>query len=196
MNRSKLAVIASLFTGLLLLALAGLVQAQDQERGSIRGSVYRDVNGDGFCVNTGVQGEDPVANVPIEFVSSDEATVVTLKTGEDGTYGLVAAGQSIWRVTAKPAATDGIVSSENPRFAPVLPDSGLIQTGVNFCIAGGTVAGGGVGNAVIVLPVLPESGAAHVEGIPSIVTLFGALGATFLLLGTALEWRRRRLGNA
>lgn len=189
MNRIKTAAFISLLTGVLMLMLAAVAMAQSQERGSVRGSVYRDVNGDGFCVNTGVQGEDPIADIPIEFVSSDEATVVTLKTGKDGTYGLVAAGQSIWRVTAKPAASDGVVTSENPLYAPVLPDSGLIQTGYNFCIGGGVAPGsGGVGNAVIVLPVLPESGSANSS---SSVTLIALLGAAFLLIGAGLEWRRR-----
>ncbi|MCA9929671.1 MAG: hypothetical protein KC419_14390, partial [Anaerolineales bacterium] len=61
-----------------LLVSAGFVLAQGSEaRGSIRGAIYEDVNGDGICVNSGVAGENPVAGVDIEFVSSDEAVVIT-----------------------------------------------------------------------------------------------------------------------
>ena len=64
--------------------------------------------------------------------------------------GLAAAGQSYWRVTAKPDATKYVVTSQNPLYAPVYPENGLAQTGYNFCVSQGT-------NAVIILP---ESGAA------------------------------------
>lgn len=193
MNRTKATFTLIILIGTIMLAVAGIAQAQSDERGSIRGSVYRDVNGDGVCVNTGVQGEDPVPNIPIEFVSSDEAAVVNLKTGDDGTYGLVAAGQSIWRVTAKPAATDGVITTENPLFAPVLPEEGLIQTGYNFCIAGGATgtivgSGTGTGNAVIILP---ESGAPAANS-SSFILLIALLGGTLVLVGAAFEWRRRQ----
>ncbi len=85
-----------------ILLLAGTVQAQQGEQGDtgyITGAVYRDVNGDGACVDSGVQGEDPIKGVTIEFVSSDEATVVTLTTADNGTYGLADAGESYWRCT-------------------------------------------------------------------------------------------------
>ena len=60
----------------LILALAfGVAQAQEN-RGTIQGVVYQDVNGDGVCVDTGVQGEGPVENVDVEFVSSDEETII------------------------------------------------------------------------------------------------------------------------
>lgn len=175
-----------LITVLLLFSLGlgiGLISAQ--ERGSIRGAVYQDVNGDGVCVETGVDGENPVPDVDIEFVSSDEETVVNLKTGDDGTYGLVAAGQSIWRVTAKPDPTKWFVTSENPLFVPVLPDDGLIQTDVNFCIAGG----GTTGNAVIILP---ESGAAA-QTVPFWLVATALGGLSLLFLGILLEGRRRNI---
>ena len=165
-----------------LLVSAGFVLAQGSEaRGSIRGAIYEDVNGDGICVNSGVAGENPVAGVDIEFVSSDEAVVITLQTGSDGTYGLVAAGQSIWRVTAKPDANAWVVTSENPLYPPVLPETGLDQMDVNFCIQKG-----GTGNAVIILP---ESGAA--DHTPAWLYAGTLIGLGILTMGLFLEWKRR-----
>ena len=164
---------------LLFFLAAGTVAAQSDERGTIRGAVYIDVNGDGQCVNTGIAGEDPVSGVEIQFVSSDEATVVTLTTGEDGTYGLAAAGQSIWQVTARPDPAKWTVTSENPLYAPVLPES-LIQTDVNFCVGQGA-------NAIIVLP---QSGGAAAN--PSqMILAFAVLGLAIFFAGASLEVRRR-----
>lgn len=100
--------------------------------GTIRGVVYQDVNGDGKCVNTGVAGEGPLAGVSIEFVSSDEQTVIDLQSGPDGIYGLVAAGYSYWGVTAKPNS-DWVVTSEKTLYVPIYEDS-LVATDVNFCL--------------------------------------------------------------
>jgi len=177
-------------TGLIMLLLtaiflliAGSVQAQSEERGSISGAIYLDVNGDGRCIDTGVAGEVPVEGVTIEFVSSDEATVVTLTTADNGTYGLAAAGQSFWRVTAKPDAAKYIVTSENPLFAPVFPADGLVQTGYNFCVSEGT-------NAVIILP---ESGAAASVNNNTVVWLTAVFGLGLIGTGIVLEIKRRNL---
>lgn len=182
-NRSLILLLT--LTGILLFA-TGVAMAQSEERGQVRGFVYEDVNGDGVCVNTGVAGEDPVEGVPLEFVSSDEATVISLMTGDDGSYGLVAAGQSIWRVTVKPDLAEWTVTSENPLYAPVLPESGLIQTDINFCVFRGGVA---TGDAVIILP---ESGASRTaNGNPILLTLL-LLGTTFIGAGVVMELRRRQ----
>lgn len=182
MNKKQVVISVLLLAGFLLTAV-GLVSAQSQERGSIRGAVYTDVNGDGICVGTGIAGENPVAGVTIEFVSSDEATVLTLQTGSDGTYGLVAAGQSIWRVTVQPS-TEWRVTSVNPLYPPVLPDTGLIQTDVNFCVSRGATDG----NAVIILP---ESGGAASSNLSLIIPLIGMAGASLFAVGVGLEWKRR-----
>ena len=166
---------------LALLALAlipGRTHAQDddQPRGTIQGVVYEDVNGDGRCVNTGVEGENPVGNVTIEFVSSDEETVLTLQTADNGIYGLYAAGYSYWQVSAKPG-TDWVVTSENPLYAPVYEDT-LVQTEVNFCVQKATKA----------RVVLPVSGGANQSGLTAVLSIIG-LG--FMALGGLLEIRRR-----
>lgn len=166
-------------------------------RGSIQGMVYRDVNGDGRCVNTGVAGEEPIAGIPVEFVSSDEATVITAASGPDGTYGLFAAGQSYWRVTAKPEV-GWIVTSENPLYVPVYPDS-RSHSGINFCVQEG------VGNGIVILPsgaantgegtavLLPEAGAPQAQtngGLMILVGVTAVLGFILFSAGALLHFRR------
>jgi hypothetical protein len=178
----------------LLLALAlmvSVVGAQSSEQGSIRGAVYQDVNGDGKCVNTGVAGEGPVANVNLEFVNSDGAYTIHLHSGENGTYGLVAAGFGYWRVTAQPSS-EWVVTSQNPVYAAIDRDKPLVLD-VNFCVAKGLYY-----PIVPVFPVhpiqplpavLPESGAPAGGNMGTAVFALFALG----LIGTGLglEWRRR-----
>ena len=180
----------ALLITLLLSISVTLVYAQTSEpRGEVHGVVYEDVNGDGVCVNTGVNGEDPVANIDLEFVSSDEATVVPLYTGDDGSYGLVAAGLSVWRVTVKPDPSIWTVTSENPLYATVAEDTGLVQTDINFCIQKG-------GNAVIILPedaiiVLPESGGTLTNQMPVWLMSIIAVGAGLIMVGLGIEARKR-----
>ncbi len=179
-NQMKRAGIMALLLSGLLLMLFSTVQAQSDDTGYITGAVYKDVNGDGRCIDTGVEGEDPVEGVTIEFVSSDEATVVTLTTADNGTYGLAGAGESYWRVTAKPDAAKYVVTSENPLYAPVFPDDGLVQTGYNFCVSGGT-------NAVIILP---QSGAAA-SGNNIVLWVTAVFGLALIGAGIVLEIKRR-----
>jgi hypothetical protein len=154
--------------------------------GTVRGFVYLDVNGDGKCVNTGVAGETPVEGIPIEFVSSDEKTVITNTSAANGAYELAGAGQSYWRVTAKPDAA-WVVTSENPLYAPVYPDN-LAATDVNFCVQK-------AGTAVFALAspvnatvsgdyILPEAGAAQNSALlwPFL------LGIGLILFGAGWRW--------
>ncbi len=174
-------------TLLLIISLAlfvSIAQAQSTDkRGTIQGVVYEDVDGDGQCVNTGIEGEGPVEGVDIEFMSSDEETVVTLYSGPEGIYGLYAAGSSYWRVTAKPNA-DWVVTSENPLYAP-LDDNNRAVTGVNFCVQAVGANKTGTGAAVI----LPESGGQN----NSMTMLAAAVGSFFVLAGIVLESRRRQI---
>jgi hypothetical protein len=166
---------------ILVLALAfGVAQAQEN-RGTIQGVVYQDVNGDGKCVDTGVVGEGPVENVNVEFVSSDEDTIITLYTDIHGKYGLFAAGHSYWRVTAKPNA-DWVVTSVNPLYAPLDNDNRVV-TGVNFCVRKANAVT--YGSAAVILP---QSGAAHNN--LTVIILFA--GLAFTGVGLTLEWRRRQ----
>lgn len=192
-----------LVTAVFLILVSGIsVFAQDDDdehpdtnARSIRGSVYLDVNLDGRCINTGVEGEVAVAGIPVEFTSSNGEHVINLQTGDDGTYGLVAVGHDTWTITAKPNAAEYVVTSTNPLSATISDDN-RIETGVDFCVAKGSGAGGVIGGApgIIVLPVmLPESGApAQTVNVAGMLVLATAVfGFTLIALGAGLEWRRR-----
>jgi hypothetical protein len=153
--------------------------SDDEVRGTIQGLVYADVNGDGRCVGTGIAGEVPVPNINIEFVSSDEKTVITLYTGPDGIYGLAAAGQSYWAVTAKPDP-EWIVTSEPTLYAPIFADS-RAQTGINFCVQKT------VGNARV-NAILPQAGQSASSGLTSAA----ATGFLLVLTGLFLTWCEKR----
>ena len=151
------------------------------DRGTIQGLVYQDVNGDGRCINTGIAGEGPVEGIPIEFVSSDEKTILTLYTGPEGIYGLYAAGQSYWAVTAKPGA-EWIVTSQATLYAPIFEDS-QAQTDVNFCVGKTT----GQGQARVVA-ILPTAGSPASPGL----TVAAGVGLLLLLTGLAWQWHEKR----
>jgi hypothetical protein len=203
----------SLIVGLFLLVLAvlvsgpGVAQAQSPTptntprptptnipqpanatpHGSIRGMVYRDVNGDGQCVATGIVGETPLEGVTVQFVSSDEQTVITQLSAANGGFELAGAGESYWRVTLQPSA-GWVVTSENPRYAPVYAPN-LVVTDVNFCVQQGTAV---VLPALIIPssapPLLPDSGApANMFSFWLVVT-----GLAFILFGLILHWQQRR----
>jgi hypothetical protein len=175
----------------LLLALSvGVASAQDN--GSIRGAVYQDVNGDGRCVNTGVPGEVPVAGVDLEFVNTGGDYKLNLYTGDNGTYGLVAAGFGYWRVTAMPAS-GWVVTSQNPVITVIDHDKPLALD-VNFCVFRGYVVPGfPTFHPVQTLPaVLPVSGAPAEPGNGGMITAVIALvGLSLVGAGVGLEVRRR-----
>jgi len=158
--------------------------------GSIRGMVYIDANGDGKCVNTGVTGEGPASGVTIEFVSSDEKTVITQTSAESGGYELAAAGESYWRVTAQPDA-GWFVTSQNPLYVPIYQDTPLALD-VNFCVQKLTAV-----PAPLPLPavpgsttsaLMPESGAPANSG-----SLWLAVtGLALIVVGLGLYWREKR----
>jgi hypothetical protein len=149
-------------------------------RGSIRGTVYEDKNADGKCVGTGEPG---LPGVTIEFVSTDGETVVFLGSGDDGTYGLVAAGLGTWTVTAKPPE-GWAVTSQNSIEAFLDTDRNLIL-GVDFCVVRGTGTSGTASSGAVVLP---ESGAA----VSPVLIAALISGSSLVFAGAGLEWRRRR----
>lgn len=157
----------------LLVTLFASVAYAQEKRGSIRGTVYQDSNGDGKCVNT---KEPALAGIPLKFTSTDGKTVVYLESGDDGTYGLVAVGLGTWWVAAEPG-TGYQVTSKNPLEVFISFEKPLLL-GVDFCVAkGGTL-----------VSVLPES------GFPIAPIFLGSLavGASLILTGVGLEYRRRR----
>ncbi len=162
---------------LLLVLTVGVLQAQEHTRGTIMGVIYEDVNGDGVCVDTGVEGEVPVPDVNVEFVSSDEKTVLTMYSSADGAFGLYAAGFSYWKLTAKPSA-EWVVTSENPIYAPIDAQNHAIN-GLYFCVQ----------KAQKAQVVLPASGDPVSAGA---LAATAVTGLTFILGGVVLEIRRRK----
>jgi hypothetical protein len=168
----------------LLGLMAGIVQAQeDGERGYIEGRIHRDVNGDGKCVDTGVAGEDPIANINVQFTSSDSETVITNYSGPSGYYGLAAAGYSYWEITVLPGP-EWTVTSAPTIYVPIFADS-RSATDVHFCLSKGGGIGGATGRVVVNL--LPESGGAA----SSVLAIAAVAGVGLLVAGIFLEWRRR-----
>ncbi|MCP4428976.1 MAG: hypothetical protein GY803_31210 [Chloroflexi bacterium] len=158
----------------------------DNLRGSIQGMVYQDVNGDGKCVNTAVAGEEPIVGVDVEFVSSDKETVITLYTGEDGRYGLTAAGFSYWEVAAKPDSK-WTVTSEKTLYVPIYEDS-RSATDINFCLqsvkAGQTAQ---TGETATIL--LPAAGGQNTAQPLNWILLIGIL---LIATGLVINWQQRR----
>jgi hypothetical protein len=174
-----------------------------ETKGSIRGTVYQDLNADGAC-----SSEPTLAGVPIKFVS-DQGDTVFLQSGANGTYGLVAAGLGTWTVTAEPGA-GMIVTSQNP-LQVFLGVDNTLALNVNFCIADGSIvidgdipleegtvnsgsssgpkgptggpASGGTGTLF-----LPTAGA----GLAPTLIVTGLSGASLILAGFGIEMRRRR----
>ena len=157
---------------------------------SIRGSVYIDVNSDGVCVNSGVAGEGPVQYINIDFISSAGEKLVTLQSGEDGSYGMVGAGDSYWEVKADPDNT-WVVTSQNPLYVPI-GDDNPVQTGVDFCVQKvDTYAPSANLPAAGQLPaLLPEAGAAQTSGNAALL-LLAITGMGLVLLGAGLKLRER-----
>ena len=166
-----------LFMVVLLMVVATTIVYGQSSNGSIEGTVYHDQNADGVCVSTGEPG---LAGVPVDFVSDDGFTI-TLQSGSDGTFGLVAVGFGRWRVTAKPGTGFTVTSQET--IEVILSTEQPMASGVDFCVAQGTVSTGG-GEAVV----LPESGAA----ISPTLLAVGVFGVLFLALGSLLVYRGSR----
>lgn len=164
-----------------------------QESGSIRGAVYQDINGDGQCVNTGVPGEVPIAGVDLEFVNTGGEYKLNLYSGDNGTYGLVAASFGYWRVTAMPSS-GWIVTSQNPVVVVIDHDKPLALD-VNFCVFQGYA----MPNFPVLYPVqtwpavLPESGAAAESGGGWTTAVVALFGLSLVVAGVGLEYRRRAI---
>ena len=149
----------------------GVQPAGSGKMGTIQGMVYEDLDGDGQCFQTGEAGEGPLANINMEFVSSDEKTVINLQTDENGVYGLAAAGYSYWAVSPQPDAS-WVVASEETLYVPIFADS-LAATDVNFCLLKASSA----------QVLLPESGSSFPAAI---LTGSLAIGLMLLLAGMGL----------
>ena len=122
--------ISILIIPLLFITGVLLVSAKDDPpRGTIRGGVYLDTDGDGQCGTS-----TPVPNINILFVNGNNR--VTLYTGSNGTFGLPSAGRGTWVVTANPDPSVWTITSANPLSITVFEENGLVQTHVTFCVSG------------------------------------------------------------
>jgi hypothetical protein len=161
----------------------GAEQEQQQEPaeardGSIRGTVRLDRNGDGRCAD-----EPVLADIPIRFVSDNGATTLFLRSGENGTYGLVAAGYGTWQVSADPPAPYVVTSQKT--INAFLGANQKLALGVDFCVAD-------IANVRAQAPViLPQSGAPVAPPLAAAALT----GLTLLLSGLTFEWRRRSAAN-
>jgi uncharacterized protein YkwD len=113
------------FSGQLLLAENNL-----QAKGTIRGGVYLDADGDGQCVDTGA--DEPVPDIDVVFKNGGQN--ITLYSGSNGTFGLPIAGQGLWQVTVQPDPAQWQVTSAKSKHVRVSDVTGLVQLGVNFCL--------------------------------------------------------------
>lgn len=180
--------------GFLLVVILSLVAGSAYaQSGSIRGTVYEDTNADGMCVGT---GEPTVQGVPIDILSPGGQNDLVLESGEDGTYGMVAAGLGTWTVGIDQAS--GWVVTSNNYIEIFLNEEQPGVEGVDFCVVRpgtatpqantptptSTPLPGTTPPAVV----LPETGA------PAAPLLLAALavGAGFILAGLGFEWHRRR----
>ena len=119
------------------------------QTGSISGTVYRDINANGVCVN---EGEPRVAaNIPMELVSDDVGELVRISTAADGSYAYTTNALGLWRVTVVPGENWRVTSQQT--LEVVLTTDSLNATGIDFCIIE-VEQSPGAGE-----PTLPESGA-------------------------------------
>lgn len=173
----KFVVLLSLLSMMVWGVTAVSAQTEDQRRGTIQGRVYEDVNGDGVCVDSGVEGENPLPDVNVRMTSSDEETVITHYSGPEGIYGLAAAGYSHWRIEVLPSE-EWVVTSEPVLYAPIYEDS-LAKTDAHFCLQkAGTIRA---------KTILPQSGASANHGL----TYAFIAGLAFILAGLGLAVSKR-----
>jgi hypothetical protein len=137
-----------------------------------------------------------VQGVPISISSPGGQNDIVLESGDDGTYGMVAAGLGTWTVGIE-QASGWVVTSNNNIQVYLSTDQPGVQ-GVDFCVVRAGTATPPVSTATPTstpVPgttppavVLPESGG------PIAPLLLAALatGAGFILAGLGFEWHRRR----
>lgn len=185
-------VLIGLLAALVMLSLIGVVGAGAQTvSGSIRGTVFEDLNSDGVCSGTGEPG---LAGIPIRFIHESNAEIAVSSTS-NGTYSLVGIGDGTWQVTVQPGS--GFVATSQQSFTVDLTSEQPEVTGIDFCVARVTVTPTATStSAPTATPtsassLMPESGA----GAPPTLLIVGAIGIALFALGAGIEtWRRRRAG--
>ena len=169
MNRKMLLVVNLL---ILFLPAVYIPLMAQETTGSIRGTVFRDINENGQCTN---EGEPRIAGIPVELVDDATRTIVRLQTGADGTFILSQAALGRWQVTVVPG-TGWRVTSPQTREA-ILTSESPDATNIDFCIVEISSPPGGSGGTT-----LPESGAP----IAPELLAAAALGFALMAAGAAL----------
>ncbi|UCC54474.1 MAG: hypothetical protein JSV68_11000 [Anaerolineaceae bacterium] len=167
MKRKKCLVTVALF--LFALATVQLPLLAQDNTGSIRGMVYRDINNNGTCAT---EGEPSVAGIPVELVDDTTRTIVRLQTGADGSYILSEAALGGWQVTVVPG-TGWRVTSQQTQAVILTPEVRDV-TDIHFCIVEISSPPGGT--------TLPESGAPIAPGL----LMAAALGVALIAAGAGL----------
>ncbi|MDX1418064.1 MAG: SdrD B-like domain-containing protein [Candidatus Promineifilaceae bacterium] len=170
MNR-KIQVIIRMLLLLSPILIVFPIQAQTQT-GSIRGTVYRDINENGIC---STEGEARVGDIAVELVNDDTPELQRTLTAPDGTYLLANASLGLWRVTVVPGTGWRISSAQTREVTLTADQPDAIE--VDFCIVqledpnnGGTT--------------LPESGAF----IAPPLVLIAIAGLLLMTIGAGLAW--------
>lgn len=180
-------VVIGLLATLILLSFVGVIGVGAQAAsGTIRGTVFDDLNSNGACVGTGEPG---LAGIPVEFVHESNAKIVVQSTS-NGTYSLVGIGFGTWQVTVQPGS--GFVATSQQSFSVTLSSDQPEVTGIDFCVGRVTVTPTAT-SAPTATPtsassLMPESG----SGAPPTLLIVGAIGIALFALGAGIEaWRRR-----
>ncbi|MEM7333716.1 MAG: CAP domain-containing protein [Chloroflexota bacterium] len=158
-----------IFIAIFIFVSTSFVNAALEDRGSIRGTFYQDLDGNGICGS----GDTAVAGFGIDFSSSDGSITISLVTGTNGTYGLVGSGLGTWTVQAVAPSSSWQITSANP-VKVTIDASDPIATNIDFCVQGGgsavtnqaqaaTAAFSTVG---ITTPITTETLPAEVSGQP------------------------------
>ena len=182
-------VLIGLLAALVLLSLIGVVGVGAQaQSGTVRGTVFEDLNSDGVCVGTGEPG---LAGIPIQFVhqAPGNATIVVQST-QNGTYSLVGIGLETWRVTVQPPS--GFAATSQQSFLVTLTGDQPEVTGIDFCVGRvsvtPTATSAPTATPTSASSLMPESGAAA----PPTLLIVGAIGIAMFALGAGIAaWRRR-----
>lgn len=166
----KIFVWTALMTIVMVLPIATTL-AQD-EASSISGTIYRDVNENGVCVN---EAEPRIAaNIPLELVSDDVGQLIRVTSGADGTYTRQTDAFGMWNVTVVPGQAWRVTSQQTVEVT--LTSDAPDAENVDFCIIEVQTTNGGTGTT------LPESGVA----VAPPLLFAAALGFLFIFLGSMI----------
>ncbi|MFK7801497.1 MAG: CAP domain-containing protein [Anaerolineae bacterium] len=119
-----------IFITLLAASLFGLISvlsAQEDENGTVQGSIFQDTNGDGLC-----QDQTPLGGVSVSLQL--DGTNTQSVSDQNGNYFVNLPAQGRWSVNVFSVNRLWGVVSSHPLQIDVSASSGLSKIGVNFCM--------------------------------------------------------------